>query len=46
MIGLHQSGEREQMIPYFYEKEADAVNYIYFERKSVEADDVYNMLTH
>ena len=46
MIGLHQSGEREQMIPYFYEKEADAVNYIYFERQSVEADDVYHMLPH
>lgn len=34
------------MIPYFYEKEADAVNYIYFKRQVVDADGVNYLLPH
>ena len=34
------------MYPYFYEKEADAANYIYFQKNLITEDQIYNMLPH
>ena len=34
------------MYPYFYEKEADAANYIYFQKNLITEDQIYYMLPH